>query len=429
MSPALRVAMDGLLPLAAAIVVAGCASDPSAERFIAVADFSHPPSDLRTDVVEMSRGVTEAPEVIEVDESEVAGGVRVDMSRGIVTETLADGERVVDEVTPKRVSERVPPGGVWPVDALVGQINGRPIFANEFFAPIEDQLLQIASNPDRVAGREQFLRTVRGHFKQAVDSELIVAEAESQLSPEQQQGVLAWLKSIQEAEIAERGGSLAAAEASLQAEEDKTLDEFMQQRREVSLAVRLLSQRIEPRAIVSWREVEQAYQRDAKIYNPPSQVRIGRIKFDSVADAAKVERVKALVAEGKKFSEIAKELEVTNGGEWQACELPEGGVQALPLADAVLARLKPLTLEQMSEPLVQKDGFITWFAILEMSKPQAKSIYDRDLQLAITKQIQDVRRAIERQRYIGSLRSRWVTDDIVEMEERLMAFGLERYWR
>jgi len=429
MSPALRVAMDGLLPLAAAIVVVGCASDPAAERMVSVADFSHPPSDLRTDVVEMSRGVTEAPEVIEVDEVDVAGGVRAEKSRTIVAETLADGERVVDEVTPTRVVERVPPAGVWPVDALVGQINGRPIFANEFFAPIEDQLLQIASNPDRVAGREQFIRTVRGHFKQAVDSELIVAEAESQLSPEQQQGVLAWLKSIQEAEIAERGGSLAAAEASLQAEEDKTLDEFMQQRREVSLAVRLLSQRIEPRAIVSWREVEQAYQRDAKIYNPPAQVRIGRIKFDIVADAAKIERVKALLAEGRKFSEIAKELEVANGGEWQVSELPEGGVQALPLADAVLERLKPLVPDQVSEPLVQKEGFTSWFAILAISKPQARSIYDRDLQLSITKQIQDVRRAIERQRYISSLRTRWVTDDIVEMEERLIAFGLERYWR
>jgi len=307
--------------------------------------------------------------------------------------------------------------------------DGRPVFADEFFGPIEDQLRQIAANPDRVAGREQFVRTIRGYFKQTVDSELIVAEAESQLSPEQQQGVLAWLKSIQEATIAERGGSRAAAEASLQAEEDKTLDEFMQQRREVSLALRLLNQRIEPRAIVSWREVEQAYQRDAKIYNPPSQVRIGRIKLDVVADAAKIERVRALVKEGKKFSEIAKELELTEGGLWQASELPAGGVQELPLADGVLSRLKPLQPDQVSEELVQKEGFVVWFAIMEISQPRARSIYDRDLQLAITRQIQDVRRAIERQRYIASLRSRWVTDDIVEMEERLVAFALERYWR
>jgi hypothetical protein len=429
MSPALRVATDRLLPLALAVAVAGCASDPAAERLISIADFSQPPADLRTDAVEMSKGVLAGPDVVTVGEAEVAGGVASASARTEISETLADGERVVDAVTPKTVVQRVPPGGLWPVDALVGQVNGRPVFADEFFGPIEDQLRQIAANPDRVAGREQFVRTIRGYFKQTVDSELIVAEAESQLSPEQQQGVLAWLKSMQEATIAERGGSRAAAEASLQAEEDKTLDEFMQQRREVSLALRLLNQRIEPRAIVSWREVEQAYQRDAKIYNPPSQVRIGRIKLDAVADAAKIERVRALVKEGKKFSEIAKELELTEGGLWQASELPAGGVQDLPLADGVLARLKPLQPDQVSEELVQKEGFVVWFAIMEISQPRARSIYDRDLQLAITRQIQDVRRAIERQRYIASLRSRWVTDDIVEMEERLVAFALERYWR
>ncbi len=429
MSPALRVAKDRLLPLALAVAVSGCASDPSAERLISITDFSQPPADLRTDVVEMSKGVLAGPEVVTVGEVDVAGSGASASAQTEISETLADGERVIDAVSPKTVVQRVPPGGLWPVDALVGQVNGRPVFADEFFGPIEDQLRQIAANPDRVAGREQFVRTIRGYFKQTVDSELIVAEAESQLSPEQQQGVLAWLKSMQEATIAERGGSRAAAEASLQAEEDKTLDEFMQQRREVSLALRLLNQRIEPRAIVSWREVEQAYQRDAKIYNPPSQVRIGRIKLDAVADAAKIERVRALVKEGKKFSEIAKELDLSEGGVWQASELPAGGVQALPLADGVLSRLKPLQPDQVSEELVQKEGFVVWFAIMEISQPRARSIYDRDLQLAITRQIQDVRRAIERQRYIASLRSRWVTDDIVEMEERLVGFALERYWR
>ncbi|MEY4117524.1 MAG: hypothetical protein RLZZ116_852 [Planctomycetota bacterium] len=429
MSHALRVAKDRLLPLALAVAVSGCASDPSAERLISITDFSQPPADLRTDVVEMSKGVLAGPEVVTVGEVDVAGSGASASAQTEISETLADGERVIDAVSPKTVVQRVPPGGLWPVDALVGQVNGRPVFADEFFGPIEDQLRQIAANPDRVAGREQFVRTIRGYFKQTVDSELIVAEAESQLSPEQQQGVLAWLKSMQEATIAERGGSRAAAEASLQAEEDKTLDEFMQQRREVSLALRLLNQRIEPRAIVSWREVEQAYQRDAKIYNPPSQVRIGRIKLDAVADAAKIERVRALVKEGKKFSEIAKELDLSEGGVWQASELPAGGVQALPLADGVLSRLKPLQPDQVSEELVQKEGFVVWFAIMEISQPRARSIYDRDLQLAITRQIQDVRRAIERQRYIASLRSRWVTDDIVEMEERLVGFALERYWR
>ncbi|MEY2716660.1 MAG: hypothetical protein RIT24_3003, partial [Planctomycetota bacterium] len=108
MSPALRVATDRLLPLALAVAVAGCASDPAAERLISIADFSQPPADLRTDVVEMSTGVLGGPDVVTVGKVEVAGGVASASAQTEISETLADGERVVDAVTPKTVVQRVP---------------------------------------------------------------------------------------------------------------------------------------------------------------------------------------------------------------------------------------------------------------------------------------------------------------------------------
>ena len=319
-------------------------------------------------------------------------------------------------------------GGIWPVDALVGQINGRPVFADDFLEPISDQLKRCVANPDRVVGREQFLSVVKSWFKRTVDSELVVAEAESQLSPEQQQGLLAWLKSIQEETIAERGGSRAAAEESLQAEGTGSLDEFMRERRDFSLAMRLLNQRLEPRSIVSWREVEQAYERDRKLFNPPQQLKLGRMRFDTVAEAEKIERVKALAAEGKSFTQVAKELGVADGGLWQSTDLPPQGIEGLPLSDAIKARIKGLEVDRMTEPLQSRD-FTIWYSVLAIETPASRSIYDRDVQLALYAQLRDVRRSIEQQRYIGTLRSRWVTDDIGEMEERLVAFALERYWR
>jgi hypothetical protein len=327
-----------------------------------------------------------------------------------------------------RVVDARESGGVWPVDALVGQINGRPVFADDFLEPISDQLKRCVANPDRVVGREQFLSVVKSWFKRTVDSELVVAEAESQLSPEQQQGLLAWLKSIQEETIAERGGSRAAAEESLQAEGTGSLDEFMRERRDFSLAMRLLNQRLEPRSIVSWREVEQAYERDRKLFNPPQQLKLGRMRFDTVAEAEKIERVKALAAEGKSFTQVAKELGVADGGLWQSTDLPPQGIEGLPLSDAIKARIKGLEVDRMTEPLQSRD-FTIWYSVLAIETPASRSIYDRDVQLALYAQLRDVRRSIEQQRYIGTLRSRWVTDDIGEMEERLVAFALERYWR
>jgi len=319
-------------------------------------------------------------------------------------------------------------GTPWPVDGLVGQINGRPIFADEFFEPIEDQLKQSAANPDRGVGREQFIRLVRAAFVRTVESELIVAEAESQLTPEQQQGLLAWLRSIQEETIAERGGSRSAAEASLAKEEDKSLDEFLEQRRDVAIAARLLNQKIEPRTIVSWREVQQAYERDRKIYNPPPQIRIGRIRFDSKLEADKIERMKALVLEGRSFADLVKEFEVPKDGVWQTSDLTESGIEGLSLSDSVKSRLRDLRPGEVSKPLEQPD-FMTWFAILSIDTPAPRSIYDRDVQLGIEAQLRSVRKSIERQRYISTLRSRWVNDDIAEIEQRLVDFALERYWQ
>jgi len=316
----------------------------------------------------------------------------------------------------------------WPVEGLLGQVNGRPIFADEFFELIEDQLKQAAANPDRGVGREQFIRIVRAAFVRTVESELVVAEAESQLTAEQQQGLLAWLRTIQEETIAERGGSRTAAEASLAVEEDKSLDEFMQQRRDVAIAGRLLNQKLEPRTIVSWREVQQAYERDRKIYNPPPQIKIGRIRFDSKAEVDKIERMKALVAEGKTFPELVREFDIPKDGVWQTSDLTADGIDGLPLNDSVKSRLKDLKPGEVSRPLEQTD-LTSWFSVVSIDAPVSRSIYDREVQLAIEGQLRAVRKSIERQRYIATLRSRWVNDDIAEIEQRLVDFALERYWR
>jgi len=319
-------------------------------------------------------------------------------------------------------------GVAWPVEGLLGQVNGRPIFADEFFELIEDQLRQAAANPDRGVGREQFIRIVRAAFVRTVESELVVAEAESQLTAEQQQGLLAWLRTIQEETIAERGGSRSAAEASLAAEEDKSLDEFMQQRRDVAIAGRLLNQKLEPRTIVSWREVQQAYERDRKIYNPPPQIRIGRIRFDSKAEIDKIERMKLLVSQGKTFPELVRAFDVPKDGVWQTSDLTAEGIGGLPLNDSVKSRLKDLKPGEVSQPLEQTD-LTSWFSVVSIDTPVSRSIYDREVQLAIEGQLRAVRKSIERQRYIATLRSRWVNDDIAEIEQRLVDFALERYWR
>ena len=419
--------------LTGCMLAAGCASRSGPDRTaLSIRDFAHPPAGIKTDTLEMSPAVTAQPTITtegtETIERDATGSRDFVEERRQITSKDAEGKTVLDSKSPEMVARRIDPGQTWPVEGLVGQVNGRPVFADAFFNPIEDRLIAIAAMPDRAEARRALVAVVSREFKETVDSELIVAEAESQLSPEQQEGLFAWLRSLQEETIAQRGGSRASAEQSLESESAMSLDEFLEVERDKALAGRLLNQRIEPRTIVSWRDVVQEYERREAEFNPPPAIRIGRIRLDPSAEAESVAKVRAMIAEGKRFSEIARELNLAEGGFWNRYELPAKGIAGLALSDAIKQRLSDLKVDQVSEP-IEARGFISWLSIMEIESQPQRSLYDREVQLALENELRGRRRLIERDRYIETLRSRWVTDDIQEMESRLVDIALQRYWR
>jgi hypothetical protein len=416
-----------------ACLLCGCgASEELRSTTVALGDFSKPRTGIVPDAVPMdprvldgSRDRTDADGAPSDDGSADGTGMCDPFGRADVAGAGRGGRS-----DSQRAAQRAPldESRIWPVESLVGQVNGRPIYAEEFFEPIEDQLRVIAAGADRAQARRTLEAFVAQRFKAAVDSELVVAEAESKLSPEQQAGLFAWLRSLQEETIAQRGGIRAAAEESLQAEEGGSIEDFLRITRDTQLARRLLNERIEPRAIVSWRDVEQEYERRRGEFNPRPQIRIGRVRLSVETDAAAIERVKALVAEGKDFASIASELKVADGGLWNTFELPENGIAGLEFSDAIKARLEGLAEGAVSRPIESRD-FVSWYAVLDIETPGSRSIYDPDVQLSIEDELRARRRIIERERYFESLRSRWVTDDISRIERKLIDIALQRYWQ
>lgn len=321
----------------------------------------------------------------------------------------------------------------WIVDGLLGQINGRPVFANEFLLPLEATLLNLAANPDRAAARAAMNRLIRERFNAFVNSELIISEAESQLSPEQKQGLLAWLRSIQEGEIAARGGTRAGAQASLEEELGVDIEEFLRDRRDRALAGTILQRRVEPRTIVSNREVEREYRRREAEFNPPPTVRIGRIRL-TARDAERLAEAQRLFAEGRSFSDVVTSLGLADGGEWRKFEIPpemplaEAIERNTELATAIRQALSGLDIDQPSKP-TEQGGATIWYAILGVDTPPGRSLYDADVQLQLRAELRGRRNAIEESRYISRLRTRWISEDISIIEERLIAVAFARYWR
>lgn len=328
-------------------------------------------------------------------------------------------------------------GSIWIVDALVGQINGRPIFAQEFFESLEAQLLKFASAPDRLAGWEQAQMLIEARFQAMVNDELIISEAEGQLTPEQQQGFFAWVKSLQEGTIAEFSGSREEAKERLLEEEGRDLEGFIRFRRDRSLVQYLLDKKVKPRTIVAWRDIEREYLVRGNEFNPPPLVSVGRLSVNARTQAELAAKLKERAQSGAGFaqlvSEFGEQLRLERGGILAVIPVkPQQEVAAAieesDLAATVRASLRGLTPGAISAP-VERGDTIFWFAIADVRQDPPRSLYDPEVQIKLRREIDAIRGDLERDRYIDRLRSRWVSDDIAIVLKRLRDIALERYWR
>jgi len=320
--------------------------------------------------------------------------------------------------------------GIWPVDSLIGQINGKPLYANDFLIPREDRLRRIATGTpnEREKAYEEFRRIIYEAFDQFVNNELVISEAESTIPDEAKEGLLAWMRELQEKEIASRGGTRSEAERSIEEEfPGMTIEDFTKRQKNEALANDLMRRRVRPRAIVSWRDIDRLYMRNYEVYNPPLMLRVGRIAVPK-ADQAKVDQVKALFAEGKTFEEVAAAMNVPNGGLWREFKLGAQGVDGIPdLVEDLKVRIKGLKQGAIDGPVEQR-AQVSWMTLFASKQAVARSIFDPRLQLQLRRQLEGERFAIEQNRYLNALRTRWIAEDLLQMRERLFNFALDRYW-
>jgi len=427
--------MNARMPLVICLIsLTGACSTPTetippGARTVRLEDFTSSSDVTGSRVVEMPASVTAPPTLIEETRSVVIGDTELTETVDRIESIAPDGSvtSVVDG--PIEFDETVRVGVLWPVDGLVGQINGRPVFAAQFFLPIQDRLVQIGLEQDLVTSRRAIIQIVRERFMAYVNSELIIAEAESELTPEMQQGIFGWLGMMEEEVTAERGGTRFQAEESIMAETGMTLEEFIQQQRNLGLAGQLLRRRVEPRAIVSWRDIEQEYRSRIREFQPVGSVIIGRILLLNSRDSEKIETVKAAFASGSTFAKVASDIGLEDGGLWRTFELDADGLAGV---EGLRANIRESLVElpvNTASPMIEGRTSSSWYAVLGYDTPPSRSIFDPDVQLMLRNQISSMRYGQQEARYLDSLRRRWVNDDIRKMEIQLVELALRRYWQ
>ena len=426
-SPSLRAFF--VLLAVALIAAVGCrklVDRPETAIQVGASDFNTKANAVTpSDVVQVPPSVFASPSVRSSSEvKQESGGEEVVTQRSVV-ETEADGtEKVVATLAPTE-DIRVKPGGRWTVDSLVGQINGRPVYASKFMQSIEDRILRIVAENPRAAAQRMIAQLVAERFEQYINNELIIAEAEGMLTPEMREGIFAWLQSVQEQTVSGYGGNRTEATQSLQDQFGMTMDQYLQERRDEALAQNLLSRRVKPRTIVSWRDVERQYSILEKEFDPSPIVTIGRIRVTE-SETAMLEDVRARLARGEAFVDVAKVAGMERDGVWRQDKLPPSGIAGLDLAEDIR---KALAAAEQGKPTteVKRGTSVYWFCLLSEEIIEARPIFDPILQRRIRGGLQEQRARYEQFRYLASLRDRWVTNDIDQMTRRLTDIALARY--
>ena len=175
------------------------------------------------------------------------------------------------------------PGQPVVVDSLIGQVNGRPVYADEVLGPLADQL---RAEYERMAW-QQFQpvmeRLVMQRLQEVVLNELFLAEARASMTQQQQHGLLAFMRTIEQDLVGKSGGVQSRAEQEVMAEEGRTIEEYLRLQEERVLIETLMNERVRPNAVVSWHDVEREYEKRTGEFRPPAEILVGRIRLRTAA--------------------------------------------------------------------------------------------------------------------------------------------------
>lgn len=314
-----------------------------------------------------------------------------------------------------------------PIDAMIGQINGRPLYASEILGPMGARLRAEARRRDRESflqfAREQINRALRDRVRE----ELLLAEIESSLTPQQKQGLLHFVESLREDLVRGNLGSEELTERRLREQENVSLEQKVEQMRDRELIRLQLRRALEDRVHVSWRQVRQRYERDYEKYHPPASARLRVIRVPK-SDQERIERVSEALEAGEPFAEVARresEIRPEQGGLYErTLDGPTYAESRLFGPDEFNDNAAELEPGETVGPFPFRNAMV-WIHLEDIERAEGQSLYD--VQLQILQELSRERMAEEERQYFQELIDRSSLTSIREMRDRLFEIAAERY--
>ncbi|MEZ6235817.1 MAG: hypothetical protein R3B68_16660 [Phycisphaerales bacterium] len=316
------------------------------------------------------------------------------------------------------------------IDVKVGDINGRPVFANEFLAPMEARLRALSLELPRAAWTREARESIQGALITTLQSELLAAEALESIPPAAREvGLTRVLNATRQRTLARAGGSITEAQRRLLEERNQTLEQFLREQQEAQL-VGLSRENLIRGIQVSGRDIENYYLRNSDSFNPPPSARFRRI--DAVAAQAQtIARITESLAQGTPFQEVAASnlnapnrranaglVDVPFEGQYEQAEFFNNAE-----LNVAARGLRP---GEWTGPVAYFNGQLVAWLYLERVSDDSRTLYEAQIQISDTLRQQElVQRAEE---LITRLRDRASFTSEAEMIDRLMAIATQRYY-
>ena len=328
---------------------------------------------------------------------------------------------------------QVAPGESVIVDSLIGQVNGRPIYADEVLSPLADQLnaeyatlVEDASSPNWEQFQATLIRLVGAQLQELVLNELYLSEARASLNAEERTGLMAFMQQLREELVGERGGVFGEAQQQIMQEEGLGWEEYLKTQEDQLLIRTLMQEKIQPNVMMSWKDVERLYNARIDEFQPDPSVMLGRIRIRTEGNEEKIKTVQEMLDAGDSFEVVAAWAGMPDDGAWDTFKMGDGGVTDIEVAEFYKEHLKGLGPDETSKSFV-RGSYTIWVSVIEITKAEHQDLYDPKVQAALQGEILGKRMNRARKQFIDDLLQEGIYDNLDQMQMRVIAIALSRY--
>ncbi len=337
------------------------------------------------------------------------------------------------------VSEGAKPmGGGVLVDSLVGQINGKPIYAGKFLAEIDKTLaaeLEKAKQTNRPKEEWQMSATaiISRQLDRQIQDELLLAEARAALSPEERQGLLFFVNRLRENIASGFGGSEIVADEELK-KEGLSLEGKLAKEQQDALVQNMVNRYVRPRVNPAFKDVQRVYERNYLQYNPAPVAAFRMICVSADAKReADVGVVTAALASGTPFADVAMSevnaFSRSDGGKILDKLLIKPYAEMRLFDDPALTdaakRLSPGATTGPFDYRLSGVSVKAWMHLESITQKPGRSL--EEVQLEILADLQKERFESEIVRFFKRLRDRASVTNELEMKTTLVLIASDRY--